>query len=130
MSREFKLKYDELRDGDPTKTGSPSGSNGNNEYYSESHGHNICFVWLDGGRFFLNYSYLLSGELKVDDDKNIINLTFTSHTVVMQGYVLERLFVALMEHLPRVIYQVDERYALNDVDVAIVTLISVEKRED
>jgi hypothetical protein len=129
MNREFKLKYDTLRENDPTKPKS-SETFGENLYYEEGRSRSICFVWLDGRRFFLSYSYLLAGDYKLEGEKNQINLVFTSHTVILQGYLLEQLFMALFEHLPKVIFEMDKRYILNKGDSPIVTDILIEKRED
>lgn len=79
---------------------------------------NLCLVWEDGRRAFLNYAYLIAGEFEPNEDKNTIKLSFSSHSVMLQGYRLESLFAALLDHLPRSINAIDSRYALTNDDQA------------
>ncbi len=91
----------------------------------------MCLIWPDGRRFFLNYAYLVGGEFDPEHEKNVIRLSFSSHTANLQGYSLESLFMALLDHLPRLIYAVDERYVLeNDRKEAIVVEMVIEKNDN
>ncbi len=133
MNREFKLRYDQMREGDPAKTEETAPPNADNGlYHAPGHARNLCLVWSDGKRFFLNYAYLLAGEFTVGDEKNEIILHFSSHTVTLKGYGLESLFMALLDHLPRIINAMDERYVTEDSsgvkDMAVVK-ITVENKE-
>ena len=90
---------------------------------------NVCFVSLDGNRMFLNYSYLVSGEYVPED--NIIVLGFTSHTLTLKGIHLEPLFYEFMQHLPRQILCVDDRYnVVSEKDSPIVNEIGVKKNNE
>lgn len=102
MSHEFKLKYNQLRQNDPTA------KEADKNYESESYARNVCFVQLDGKMTFLGYSYLISGEYLPDE--NAITLTFTSHTINLKGINLELLFLELMKNLPKMLTCSDERY--------------------
>lgn len=130
MSHGFKLRFDEMRESDPTNSDSTKQDENELFYQSSGHARNVCFVWSNEKRLFLNYAYLVSGEFNPNEEKNLITLTFSSHTVSLHGYNLETLFTALMEHLPRIIFEVDSRYALGSElrDVIIVEII-VEKKE-
>lgn len=111
MSLNFKLKYDQMRESDPTKEELRSGSESKQveEYYpNESHARNICFVWQDGRRIFLNYSYLVSGEYLPDE--SLIKLAFTSQALILKGVNLEGLFYDIMQHWVRQIVCVNARY--------------------
>ena len=115
MNREFKLRYDQMREGDPAKTeetAQPSPDSG--LYHVPGHARNLCLVWPDGKRFFLNYAYLIAGELNLDGEKNVILLHFSSHTVTLAGYGLETLFRELLDHLPKIIFAIDDRYITED----------------
>ena len=114
MSQEFKLRFDQMRESNLSKTDETFVSDGKNGlYHGSSHARNLCLVWPDGRRYFLNYSYLIGAELIVGEDMNQINLNFSSHTAILQGYSLEPLFMELLDHLPKLLSAVYPRYAQN-----------------
>ena len=130
MSHGFKLRFDEMREGDPTNSESTKQDENELFYQGSGHTRNVCFVWSNEKRLFLNYAYLVSGEFNPNEEKNLITLTFSSHTVSLSGYNLESLHSALMDHLPRLIFEVDSRYALNsEKEEVIVIKIIIEKNE-
>lgn len=127
MSQGFKLKFDEMRDNDPSGSSMPRSKTSEEFYSEESHARNICFVWLDGKRMFLNYSYLVSGEY--EPDENTIALTFTSQTLVLKGINLEGLFYNIMHHLTKQITCADARYnEIKEDDKFVVNEIQIGKR--
>lgn len=85
-------------------------------YGEQSHVRNLCFVWTDGKKLFLNYAYLVSAAYEPD----AITLAFTTHTLTLTGLRLEKLFDELMDHLPRIIICTDDRYAVIAGDSAPV----------
>ncbi|PSR55784.1 hypothetical protein AHMF7605_20920 [Adhaeribacter arboris] len=126
MSQGFKLRYDQMRENDPTKVDTDSKVSHKNDYYdSPGNSRSLCLVWPDGRRVFLSYSYLVSGEFKLDGDKNVITLTFSSYKVILKGFGLQPLFMALLDHLPRMIVAIDSRYALSDnmKDVLVTDMV-------
>ncbi len=111
MNREFKLRFDQMRESNPAGLEEAGSTEIESDPISlPGHSRTLCLIWPDGRRFFLNYAYLMAGELKISGDKNEIHLYFSSHTVLLRGYGLETLFLALLEQPPRVIIAVDERY--------------------
>ena len=121
MSQGFKLKYDKMRENDPThqKPSSEEGAKAYDQFYpDESHARNISFVWADGKRVFLSYSYLVSGEYKPEDCT--LTLTFTTQAFVLKGVNLENLFYEVMNHAVRQVICVDERYNLIGEDEKFV----------
>jgi hypothetical protein len=127
MSQDFRRRYEQLRASDPTKPESASEATASGSYYETTgHGRNLCLLWPDGRRMFLSYAYLVSGEFTVDGDTNTITLQFSLHTVTLRGYVLEVLFMALLDHLPRLLSVSDPRYADSNgqdptiLDIAVV----------
>ena len=121
MSQGFKLKYDELREGDPTRTIPQEAS-----YGSEGYVRNICFVLPDGNRMFLNYAYLVSGEYLPEQSR--IVLSWTTHVVSLAGIHLEPLFYELMQYIPRQIICQDERYnAAAEKNKSIVNEMTIQK---
>ena len=129
MSQDFKFKFDRMRDNDPTGSADNESAAGNAEKYeSGGHGRNIGFVWADGKRMFLSYSYLISGEYMPGD--NTIILTFTTHKVLLKGVLLENLYGELMAHLVRIVTAKDVRYnSLIENDQYAVNEIIVSKNE-
>lgn len=110
MSQDSRFKFDRMLDNDPTELDNENGKKqaDNTQYPSIGHTRNLGFVWLDGQRLFLNYSYLVSGEYKPKE--SIITLSFTSHEVTLKGVLMEGLFDELMGHIPRLIICQDARY--------------------
>lgn len=132
MNREFKLRFDQMREGNPAKpedSGSPEteSETGPLSGYTRT----LCLIWPNGRRFFLNYAYLLAGELKIVGEKNEILLYFSSHTVMLRGYGLKTLFSELLEQGPRRIRAADERYVTaEDANGSTVIDMDVQKTGD
>jgi hypothetical protein len=131
-NRKFKLKYDELREGNPAKQpdeDAASSSEITHEHYNgPGNIRNLTFAWPDGRRMFLNYAYLVACELSTTDEKNMIVLHFTSHVLTLKGYELEKLFVYLGNQTASIVNQIDPRYIEGfDEKNCVVTEISVEQ---
>lgn len=130
QNRGFKLRFDEMREGNPAHSDEAKDEQANADSYGgPGHVRNLCFVWPDGKKLFLNYAYLVSGKFAADSETNTINLGFTSHLVTLKGYQLEDLFFALMEQLPRIIKAEDARYKDANESKTIVTDIEVSSAE-
>jgi len=129
MSQGFKLKYDQLRENDPTQREKPlqDGGKAYEVFYSEeSNARNISFVWQDGRRVFLNYSYLVSGEYSPEENR--LTLTFTTQVLIFKGVNLENLFYEVMNHSVRQVICVDERYnVIGENEKFVVNDILVKK---
>jgi len=132
MSQGFKLRYDQMREGDPTRSDSDNAAEQYDTIYrGASHVRSLCLIWPEGRRMFFNYAYLVSGEFLNKGDINIIRLEFSNYMVLLQGFSLEILFMTILEHVPRIVVLTDLRYALNNPDDgAIVTDIQVEKKNE
>ncbi|PSB02798.1 hypothetical protein C7B69_26715, partial [filamentous cyanobacterium Phorm 46] len=118
-------------EGDPTKSNAPAPKKDDSMevYQSPSHARNLCLVWLDGKRMFFNYAYLVSGEYSETGEKNIILLYFASYIVQLKGYGLETLFMEMLDHYPKIITMMDERYVVDSTD-SVVTDMLVEKKNE
>ena len=131
MNQGFKLRFDQLRENDPTSTGPETGAGTNEFYSSPGYTRNICLVWPDGRQAFLNYGYVVACEFERIGENILIRLGFSSHSVSLYGYSLEKLFMNLLHHLPRIIVAVDERYRLHeDSPRPVVIEMTVEKQKD
>lgn len=127
MSHGFKLRFDEMREGDPTASEQIRPNETDANYQTPGHARNVCFVWSNGKRLFLNYAYLISGEFNPNEEKNQIVLNFSSHKVLLSGYNLEPLYSSLLDHLPRLISEMDSRYAFSkEYSEGVILKISVE----
>lgn len=106
MNQDFKLRYDQLKENDPT--GENSDALQNQNFETPGHVRNLCFVWPDGRMKFMNYAYLISVELFPDESS--IVMIYTSNKVTIKGIKLHELFVQLFSHLPKGIEIVATRY--------------------
>ncbi|MCB0711324.1 MAG: hypothetical protein KDD67_03235 [Ignavibacteriae bacterium] len=101
----------------------PLSAEANAQYESEGMVRNVCFIQPDGKRHFLNYAYLIGGELAAG--KESIALTFSTHAVTLKGYRLETLFNDLATHMQKNVTAIDERYAATIETGSHVTEITV-----
>jgi hypothetical protein len=125
MNQKYKLKFDELWENDPTQKEAGE-ERSKQSFPSVSHARNLCIVWEDGKRMFLNYAYLISGELQPED--STIALLFTTHSVQIKGSNLENLYEEFTGHLIKQITCTDERYnATVGTDETVVNEITVIK---
>jgi hypothetical protein len=131
MNQGFKLRYDELRENDPTGAADKQAPAGHDNLYTgQSYARSLCFVWPDGKRVLMNYAYFVSAEFDIVQDKNWIRLNFSTAAVLLSGYRLEELFLQLLEHVPRIIEVNDERYANIENSIAgVVTDIVIERKD-
>jgi len=128
MSQGFNLKFDRMRENIPANTDGVNQGNPD-RYDTPGYTRNVCFVWPDGKRMFFNYAYLLAAEFNPREDMNEIKLEFSGQTVSLKGYGLEGLFMELLDHLPRVVMAVDERYVSKTNHSSFVQNIYIKKNE-
>lgn len=125
MSQDFKLKFDSMRNSNPSAPENSSLGNaiGESEFYPTlGNNRNLCFVWPDGKRMFLNYAYLISGEL--DLESTIIRLHFSTHLVQVEGCRLNLVFDQLIDQVLRILIVQDTRYKLLNESNPIITRIT------
>ncbi|MBD2704819.1 hypothetical protein IC229_29580 [Spirosoma sp. BT702] len=98
---------------------------GNVELYdTESQVRNLCLVWEDGRRAFYNYAYLVSVDLVLTDNLNVMMLYFSGQIVTLKGYQLSLLFDLLVNHAPKTITADNSRYYSPDqVERSFITEI-------
>jgi hypothetical protein len=123
MSHDFRLKFDEIKQNDPTSTENNNNSN-TQEYSSPGHVRNIDFVWPDGKREFLNYAYLVNAKY---DPEGSITLAFTSDTVVINGSGLNQLYDGILHQLTKSVFCLDPRYESLNADGLLVREIIITK---
>lgn len=136
MSQGFKLRFDQLREGNPARpqpeTEPEAGQPASDpiSHGTDGYARNLCLAWVDGRRMFFNYAYLISAEFYPAGDTNEIILNFSGYLVSLKGYFLESLFMDLLDHRPRIILAVDSRYVTeDDPRESIVIEIQVAKPE-
>jgi hypothetical protein len=123
MNQNFKLKYDQLKEGDPTKDAQ------DNSYVRESNARNVCFVLSEGKMKAMNYSYLVS--IEYDETKGEIVLSFTSDIVTLAGVHLKELFFEFMEHRPRIVEAKEERYnSLEETEKPLINKIRISAADE
>ena len=97
---------------------------------ADSHIRNLCFVWPDGRKAFFNYAYLIEVSFDPRNEKNQIRLNFSYTAITLEGYGLDDLFSALIDHQPRLIAKVDARYISNSKGGPEVLEIIIENKEN
>lgn len=124
MSQSFKLKFDHLKENDPTPESIDEDISSVVEYPSAGNTRNICFEWLNGRKQFLNYAYLISCEF--DPETKKITMQFTTHYIRITGEHLNVLFDSLLSNAPKIIKEIEERYKLlNEEEPHITSIDSV-----
>lgn len=90
-----------------------------NEFSDNDYVRNVCFVWPDGRRKFMNYGRLDSGEISPEKDN--IRLFFGSEVIELIGLNLENLFTSFALHKRKYVFCDDARYNdLNEDDNATI----------
>ncbi|PAW93158.1 hypothetical protein CKK33_06480 [Mucilaginibacter sp. MD40] len=106
MSQDFELGFDSF---DAAHHSHAAESNGiPDEYKTSSSVRNLCLIWPDGRKKFFNYAYLVSAEYAPAD--GLIQIAFTSATIMIKGIKLDMLYDKLLFHTPLKIVCQDERY--------------------
>lgn len=125
MSQDFKLKFDEYKDNDPTHT---PGEGGNPDYYpSGGNIRNLTFIWPNGMAQSFSYSYLVTPKLEPDGTS--ITFEFTSHFVEVKGINLSSLFFDILLQTPRFIRIKEKRYQqLEDNNKPVVNEITITEK--
>lgn len=112
MNQKFKDKFEELRNNDPSKKdGEKTDSQDNEHYDTPGNSRMLSFAWPDGRKLFLNYAYLVSGELTEAEETSTITLTFTSQTITLKGYALETMFSDIIQQKLKIVTETNPRYA-------------------
>ncbi|MCF0049538.1 hypothetical protein LXM25_05705 [Dyadobacter sp. LJ53] len=129
MNQDFKLRFDQMRNNNPTKP-EPEKPTEQEDKVAGVHGYgnvrNLCLVWPDGRQTFFNYAYLIRADFHPGDEFNTIHLGFSGQDITIKGYGLEALFAQLVDHLPQTITAIDPRYipveTANEIIVAGISL--------
>ena len=126
MNQAYKLKFDEMRQNNLVEDQQTDSDT--KLYQNVSNARNLTIVLADGKKVFLNYAYLISGELGIEGDQ--IVLTFTTHTVEFKGSKLDKLFEEFTGHLIKQVTCTDQRY--NDIlkrDETVINEVIIIKLE-
>ena len=91
-------------------------------YNADSHVRNVCFVWEDGRKAFFNYAYLVSADLVLIGNVNVMLLYFSGQIVKLKGYHLGLLFDLLISHTPKTITASNPRYHVEGQSSAAVVI--------
>jgi hypothetical protein len=113
MNQKYKDKYEELRNNDIGQKEPISDKTEHEFYETPGNSRMITFAWQDGRKLFMNYAYLVCGELIEDGESSIITLTFTTHTISLKGHLLENIFVSLIHQNAKILTEIYPRYKDN-----------------
>lgn len=102
------------------ETSSGADDNSAGHYLAPSSVRNLIFVWEDGKRLFLNYSYLVSCELS--SDNNLISLAFTNCQILIKGIKLNELFELLAYQQIRIVKASSRYTEISDTEFKIESL--------
>ncbi|MBN8865541.1 MAG: hypothetical protein J0H92_19355 [Sphingobacteriales bacterium] len=125
MSQEFNLRYNEIQPEINANDNMPLEQSECVTYYeTEGHARNVCFVFENGNRIFLNYAHLLFCEYI--HEIGAINLIFTSHRIILEGCNTGELFKSFLSQKTQEIVVQSSRYnTFLENDSAIVFQIKV-----
>jgi len=126
MSQVYKSRFEQMRENALQQSSQDNSvqSAQDHQYPSGGNGRNICFIWPDGKRLFLSYSYMVSGEF--NPKESMIILTFTTCTLTLNGYNLDFFYDELMGQITRKVFCEEDRYnQINDSEHTKITSISV-----
>lgn len=126
MSQKFKLRFDQMRESNPSLSDQSETDKEHECYPSAGNTRNVCFVLENGNSIFLNYAYLVSVEHRNDD--GVLLLCFTTHKITIGGSKLEELFKLLMEYRPKYLKCSNPRYSKIEENMGfLITVILIEQ---
>lgn len=130
MNQRFKLRFDEMRENNQSKS-LPDSPSEEQEIHYTGHVFNLCILLVNGNRRAFEYAYLQSQVFDQSGEENIIKLNFTSATVTLYGFCLESLSTELLRHIPEFIKVIDSRYLPTyDSKEGLVTKVIIEEKEN
>ncbi len=130
MNPSFKLRFDQMKESNPAENSDEREVVSSSPEMGLTRPLNLCLVWPDGKRFFLNYSYLIAGEFTPEGETNQIQLYFTTYHVSLKGYGLEALFMALLQQWPAQLIAIEPRYVVSaEAPDGTIIEMTVEKIE-
>jgi hypothetical protein len=93
-------------------------------YDSPANVRNIVFVLSSGNEVMRNYAYLVGVDLLKNEEKNLLEVRFTSDTILIEGYKLVLLRDLFLRHLPKSIAPTYSRYysSSNNLFIAAINI--------
>jgi hypothetical protein len=58
MNREFKLRFDQMKESNPTQPEDALSSQNTSEYETAASPRSLCLIWPSGKQMFFSYAYL------------------------------------------------------------------------
>lgn len=86
---------------------------------------NVIFVLSNGNEVMRNYAYLVGVDLLKDGEKNMLEVGFTSDTILIEGYRLMLLRDQIFNHLPKIVSPTVVVDCLNESSPIIIFSIRV-----
>ncbi|GCC49832.1 hypothetical protein SanaruYs_00460 [Chryseotalea sanaruensis] len=128
MSQKYKDKYEELRNNDIGQKETVTNETEHAFYDMPGNARMVTFAWPDGRELFLNYAYLVSGEITEAGETTTLFLTFTTHQITIKGHGLQELFVSLTGQTAKTLRKQDPRYTAINGEKARISEILAENR--
>lgn len=120
MNQRYDPRTEEMKANDPTSK--QVGSLEDDLRYSTAgHQRTITFIWPDGVQEALDYNYLI--HRKFDPAISRITLLYTTHSVVVNGSGLQKLFTEIVDGITRKVIVTDKRYASLETDSIVTEII-------
>ena len=120
MNQAYKSRYSQMLESNTSDI-----SNERTEEIYENSGmvKNLYIEWPNGECRFFSYSSLERGDFYPGEEKNTIILFFFSTQVVIHGYLLKPLHLALFDHIQRLIVINDPRYAIENKTCVVEVIV-------
>lgn len=111
-----------MKESDPTELKQPPSNEEPSNYSTDGSIRELTLVFKDGNMDAFPYSYIVYRKFRISDVKNKIIIDLPSRVITLSGYGLYSLFMAISRQIPRIVYQIDERYA-SEGDSAVTEII-------
>ena len=128
MSQGYKLRFDQMKESDPTELKQSPTHDEPSTYPSDSSSRELCLVFKDGTMDFIPYSYIVYKKFRMSNEKNSITIELPTKVITLSGYGLLELVQSISRQIPRTIYQIDERYA-SPGDSAVTEIVVEESNK-
>lgn len=111
MNQGYNLRFDQMKENIPVESDSKFQGDESDKYQSTGNIRNFALIWKNGKMQGFLYAYVSDFSFEIENEKNVITIEVSSKVIKLYGYGLTTLFWEFFDQIPRIIREVDERYA-------------------
>ena len=130
MTQKFKLATDDLEEN--LKASNDNSPHGSFAVFTEGKSPSIDFQLSDGTSQFLRYIHMLHGDYSKGEQYDKIKLLYSTHTVVVEGYCLSKIYDLVKQDTLSSVRENDERFmhSVEEEDPFVTKIEIIWRKQD